>query len=74
MLELNNIFFYFSWNKLLSYIWSDDGPVNLLYGDKLRDKDRALIKERFAVSIIIMYSFNFIKKTFPRVLIKKLRR
>lgn len=43
--------YFQSWNKLLSYIWSDDGPVNLLYGDKLRDKDRALIKEKFAVSV-----------------------
>ncbi|KAF5280786.1 hypothetical protein FQA39_LY17967 [Lamprigera yunnana] len=38
-----------SWSKLLSYIWStDDMPINLLHGDRLRDKDRALIKERFA--------------------------
>lgn len=41
-----------SWGKLLSYIWSnDDAPLNLLlHGDKLRDKDRAAIKEKFAVS------------------------
>ncbi|KAF2903735.1 hypothetical protein ILUMI_02443 [Ignelater luminosus] len=39
----------YSWSKLLSYIWSvDDSPVNLVHGEKLRDKDRALIKERFA--------------------------
>ncbi|KAK5640808.1 hypothetical protein RI129_009355 [Pyrocoelia pectoralis] len=38
-----------SWSKLLGYIWStDDMPVNLLHGDRMRDKDRALIKERFA--------------------------
>ncbi|KAK4874727.1 hypothetical protein RN001_014087 [Aquatica leii] len=38
-----------SWSKLLSYIWStEDAPVNLLHSDRLRDKDRALIKERFA--------------------------
>ncbi|KAB0800034.1 hypothetical protein PPYR_07914 [Photinus pyralis] len=38
-----------SWSKLLSYIWStDDMPVNLLHTDRMRDKDRALIKERFA--------------------------
>lgn len=40
----------FSWSKLLSYIWSDGAPVNLLSGDKLKDRDRSLIKERFAVS------------------------
>ncbi|EFA08190.1 exocyst complex component 7 [Tribolium castaneum] len=37
-----------SWGKLLNYIWCDDSPVNLLHGDKLRDKDRAVIKEKFA--------------------------
>ncbi|KAL3274667.1 hypothetical protein HHI36_016047 [Cryptolaemus montrouzieri] len=38
-----------SWNKLLQYIWGDDAPVNLLHGDRLRDKDRNIIKEKFAV-------------------------
>ncbi|KAJ3644435.1 hypothetical protein Zmor_022168 [Zophobas morio] len=37
-----------SWGKLLNYIWCDDSPINLLHGDKLRDKDRAIIKEKFA--------------------------
>ncbi|GLV46766.1 Exocyst 70 [Carabus blaptoides fortunei] len=41
--------YFQSWSKLLSNIWtSDDTPVILMHGEKLRDKDRALIKERFA--------------------------
>nr|CAD7449343.1 unnamed protein product [Timema bartmani] len=40
-----------SWSKILSHIWSgEDGPIALVFVGKLRDKDRNLIKERFAVS------------------------
>jgi exocyst complex protein 7 len=37
-----------SWGKLLNYIWCDESPGNLFHGEKLRDKDRAVIKEKFA--------------------------
>nr|CAD7462409.1 unnamed protein product [Timema tahoe] len=38
-----------SWSKILSHIWSgEDGPIALVFVGKLRDKDRNLIKERFA--------------------------
>ncbi|XP_044759450.1 exocyst complex component 7 [Coccinella septempunctata] len=37
-----------SWNKLLHYIWDDNAPVNLLHGERLRDRDRGIIKEKFA--------------------------
>ncbi|CAG2059266.1 unnamed protein product, partial [Timema podura] len=37
------------WSKILSHIWSgEDGPIALVFVGKLRDKDRNLIKERFA--------------------------
>ncbi|GJQ81880.1 hypothetical protein Trydic_g9905 [Trypoxylus dichotomus] len=36
-----------SWNKLLNYISIEDSPINL-HGDKLKDKERAFIKEKFA--------------------------
>lgn len=69
------IFLHFSWNKLLSYIWSDDGPVNLMYGDKLRDKDRALIKERFAVGVTkFLHTSKLMVFVIFRVLIKKSRK
>ncbi|XP_018323971.1 exocyst complex component 7 isoform X2 [Agrilus planipennis] len=38
-----------SWTKLLSYIWSsDDQPIALMHGDKMRDKEKAVIKEKFS--------------------------
>ncbi|CAG9832558.1 unnamed protein product [Diabrotica balteata] len=36
-----------SWNKLLNYISCDDPSVNI-HSDKLKDKERAVIKEKFA--------------------------
>ncbi|XP_018576736.1 exocyst complex component 7 [Anoplophora glabripennis] len=36
-----------SWTKLLNYIGCDDPSINL-HGDKLRDKERAILKEKFA--------------------------
>ncbi|CAG9858150.1 unnamed protein product [Phyllotreta striolata] len=36
-----------SWSKLLNYIISDETPFNL-YSEKLKDKERAVIKEKFA--------------------------
>lgn len=36
-----------SWTKLLNYIGCDDPSINL-HGDKLRDKERAVLKEKFA--------------------------
>ncbi|KAJ8915975.1 hypothetical protein NQ315_016652 [Exocentrus adspersus] len=36
-----------SWIKLLNYITCDDSSVNL-HGDKLKDKERAILKEKFA--------------------------
>lgn len=34
---------------MLSYIWgSDDQPISISHGEKLKDKERALIKEKFA--------------------------
>nr|CAD7410255.1 unnamed protein product [Timema cristinae] len=42
------------WSKILSHIGSgEDGPIALVFVGKLRDKDRNLIKERFAVSVEI---------------------
>lgn len=32
----------------MNYISSDDTPFSLLHGEKIRDKDRAVIKEKFA--------------------------
>ncbi|XP_017778193.1 PREDICTED: exocyst complex component 7 isoform X2 [Nicrophorus vespilloides] len=37
-----------SWNKLLNYITTDDFPVNLQHTDRLKDKERAFLKEKFA--------------------------
>ncbi|KAK9888206.1 hypothetical protein WA026_000474 [Henosepilachna vigintioctopunctata] len=37
-----------SWNKLLNHIRSDDIPTNSLHGDRMRDKDRSILKEKFA--------------------------
>ncbi|XP_069692328.1 exocyst complex component 7 isoform X2 [Periplaneta americana] len=38
-----------SWSKVLSHIWGmEDAPVAMPHAGKLRDKDRHLIKERFA--------------------------
>jgi len=36
--------FFYSWNKLLNYMC--DEPF--VHGDRLKDKERAIIKERFA--------------------------
>lgn len=49
---LLTVFIYYSWSKLLSHIWNLDAntPVNLPHSDKLKDKERYVIKERFAVS------------------------
>ena len=40
-----------SWSRVLSHIWGNEDPP-VAYTGKLRDKDRHLIKERFAVSIL----------------------
>lgn len=49
--------------------------MNLLYGDKLRDKDRALIKERFAVGVQkFLHTFKLLVFIIFRVLIKKSRK
>jgi exocyst complex protein 7 len=38
-----------SWSRVLSHIWgNEDPPIPVAYAGKLRDKDRHLIKERFA--------------------------
>ncbi|XP_022916884.2 exocyst complex component 7 [Onthophagus taurus] len=37
-----------SWSKLLNYISIKDCPINIQHGDKLKDKERAFIKEKFA--------------------------
>jgi len=40
----------FSWNKVLAPIWnSEDVPSSLLLSGRLREKDKALIKEKFSV-------------------------
>ena len=40
----------FSWNKVLAPIWnSEDVPASLLLSGRLREKDKALIKEKFSV-------------------------
>jgi len=46
------ILFPFSWGKVLSHIYSmeDTGPYQ---AGKMKDKDRAVIKEKFAVSICV---------------------
>lgn len=45
------LFHYYSWNKVLSFIWTvESGPSIALVAGKLRDKERNVIKERFAVS------------------------
>jgi len=42
-----------SWSRVLSHIWgTEDPPIPVAHAGKLRDKDRHLIKERFAVSIL----------------------
>jgi hypothetical protein len=42
-----------SWSRVLSHIWgTEDPPIPVAYAGKLRDKDRHLIKERFAVSVL----------------------
>lgn len=41
----------FSWNKVLAPIWnSEDVPASVLLSGRLREKDKALIKEKFSVS------------------------
>lgn len=41
-----------SWSKLLSYICNSDGSLIMIaHSDKLRDKEKAAIKEKFAVSL-----------------------
>ena len=41
-----------SWNKVLAPIWnSEDVPASVLLSGRLREKDKALIKEKFSVSI-----------------------
>lgn len=56
----------FSWSKLLSYICNSDGSLILMaHGDKLKDKEKAAIKEKFAVKfkkvfvITLIYLINF---------------
>mgnify|MGYP002715727135 CR=1 FL=1 len=41
--------FFFSWGKVLSYIWNSEEVSQTQYG-KFKDKDRHVIKEKFAVS------------------------
>ena len=42
-----------SWSRVLSHIWgTEDPPIAVAHAGKLRDKDRHLIKERFAVSLL----------------------
>ena len=41
--------FLFSWNKVLSNIWPIEENQIISQGGKIRDKDRATIKEKFAV-------------------------
>ncbi|XP_044734311.1 exocyst complex component 7 [Chrysoperla carnea] len=49
MIQEHKQAYQLSWSKLLNCICnSDDTAVNLLQGGKLRDKDRALVKEKFA--------------------------
>lgn len=39
-----------SWNKVLAPIWnSEDVPASVLLSGRLREKDKALIKEKFSV-------------------------
>lgn len=43
-----------SWSRVLNHITTvDDIPVTVLQSGKLRDRDRNIIKEKFAVSICI---------------------
>lgn len=48
MIDEHKKSYFQSWNKLIGYISTADDPqLNFKMGEKLRDKDRALIKDRF---------------------------
>jgi hypothetical protein len=43
----------YSWNKVLAPIWnSEDVPASVLLSGRLREKDKALIKEKFSVGFL----------------------
>ncbi|KAG8235569.1 hypothetical protein J437_LFUL013119 [Ladona fulva] len=49
MIKENKRLYTQSWNRLLSYICgADDVPAAVVQAGKLRDKDRSLVKEKFA--------------------------
>lgn len=74
MIQEHKKSYFQSWSKLLGYIWSsDDTPVMLVHGDKLKDKERAVLKERFAVGKNFGIVFEYNRRCF-RGLIKKWRR
>lgn len=61
----NTKLFIFSWSKLLNYISIDD--AQLYQHDKLKDKERTALKEKFAVGIYgihINYMSHFGKRFF----------